>query len=62
MIDMAQCERGFYSQNKRAFKFQLVDELTGDIVATYDERPRLHKLEKEYPNFWDHYKLTKEER
>ena len=57
MADMAQCERGFYSQPKQAFKYLLVNEWTGDIVATYNERPRLHKLEDEYPNFWDHYKL-----
>ena len=57
MTDMAQCERGFYSRPKKQYKFYLRNELTGDIVAEYDERPRFHQLEKKYPNYWDHYQL-----
>jgi|VirMetMinimDraft_7_1064189.scaffolds.fasta_scaffold62240_4 hypothetical protein len=61
MIDMAQCERGFYSVPKRAFKYHLVNESTGELVAVYDERPRLRKLANDFPDFWDYYKLVIEE-
>ena len=61
MIDLGQYDRTIYSRPKKDFKFHLINELTGDIVATFDERPRLHILDNNYPNFWDHYKLIKEE-
>ena len=56
MIDLGQYDRTIYSRPKKDFKFHLINELTGDIVATFDERPRLHQLENNYPNLWDHYK------
>jgi len=61
MVDMGQYEKGLYSKPKpkQNFTFYLINELSGEIVATYEKRPRLQEIESKYPNFWDHYKLTK---
>jgi len=58
MVDMGQYEKGLYSSPKQKHTFYLINELSGEIVATYEKRPRLREIESKYPNFWDHYKLT----
>tara|TARA_R100000951_G_C2504632_1_gene138490 strand:- start:105 stop:305 length:201 start_codon:yes stop_codon:yes gene_type:complete len=59
MVNMGQYEKGLYSKPTQNFTFYLINELSGEIVATYEKRPSLHKIESKYPNFWDHYKLIK---
>ena len=61
MVDMAQAERDLYNKPKRNYRFELINELTNEIVATYNERPRFHKIEKQFPNWWDHYRINKTE-
>ena len=60
-IDMAQASKDFYKQDKKQFVYMLINELTGETVAIYSERPRMAEIEKQYPNFWDHYRLAKNE-
>ena len=65
MVDMGQYEnaeaytKGLYSKPNQNYTFYLINELSGEIVATYEKRPRFREIESKYPNFWDHYKLTK---
>jgi len=62
MIDLGQCDSTIYKLPQQSFKFYLVREATGDIVATFDKRPRPQELENKCPNFWDgDYKLIKKE-
>ena len=59
MIDMAQAEKGFYSKPKHDdYEYQLINDETGDILATYDKRPRTNVLEN-LCDFWgdDRYRL-----
>ena len=60
-IDMAQASRDFSKRDKKQFVYMLINELTGETVAVYSERPRMSKIEKQFPNFWDHYRIQKNE-
>lgn len=67
MVDMGQYEnaeayaKGLHLKPKKDYIFYLINELSGETVATYEKRPRFNEIESKYPNFWDHYKLVKGE-
>ena len=39
MVDMGQYEKGLYSKPKQNYTFYLINELSGEIMATYEKRP-----------------------
>ena len=61
MVDMGQYEKGLYSKPKQNYTFYLINELSGEIMATYEKRPSFYEIESKCPDFWDNdnYKLDK---